>query len=314
MSTMHAIRVHTYGDVDQLQLEQIPQPEPQEGEVLVRVHAAGVNPLDWKIRSGWMKSIMPVAFPYVPGNEFAGVVERVGPNVSTLRPGQAVFGQSPGGTYAEYCTAPVRTLAPKPTALSFDEAATVPIGATTAWQGLFVAGELQAGQRVLILGASGGVGTFAVQFAHSKGAYVIATTSARNVAFVRSLGADTLIDYIQTRIEDEVHDVDLVFDAVGGEASTCAFSTLKRGGKLITIAGQPDEAQAQARSVSASFFAGHPSADLLGTFACLIDAGQLRTSIAATFPLSEAHKAHELSQSGHGRGRIILRVTEHQDK
>ncbi|MBO0790403.1 MAG: NADP-dependent oxidoreductase [Ktedonobacteraceae bacterium] len=215
MSTMRAIHVHSYGDADQLKLEEIPQPEPQEGEVLVRVHAAGVNPIDWKIRSGWMKSVMPVTLPYVPGNEFAGVIERVDPHVPTLRPGQTVFGQSSGGAYAEYCAAPSRALAPMPVSLSFDEAAAAPIGATTAWQGLFDAGQLHAGQRVLILGGSGGVGTFAVQFAHRAGAQVIATTSTHNVAFVRSLGADVVIDYTRTHIEDEIHNVDLVFDTVG---------------------------------------------------------------------------------------------------
>ena len=310
MSTMRAIQVHAYGDATQLHLEQISQPVPQEGEVLVRVHAAGVNALDWKIRSGLMKSVMPSTFPYVPGFELAGVVERVGPRVTTFRPGQAVFGHTSGGAYAEYSIAPAQTLAPKPTSLSFDEAATVPVGATTAWQALFDQGQLQAGQRVLILGGAGGVGIFAIQFAHSKGAQVITTTSARNVEFVRSLGADAVIDYTQTRVEDEVQNVDLVFDTVGGEATVSALATLKRGGTLLTIAGQPDERQAQALGVRAEFFSAqvNATADLLNTFSHMIDDGQLRTSIAATFPLSEASKAHELSQSGHGRGRIILHV------
>jgi NADPH:quinone reductase-like Zn-dependent oxidoreductase len=251
---------------------------------------------------------MPVTLPYVPGNEVAGVVEQVGPDVSTFQSGQAVFGQCSGGAYAEYCLVPAQNLASKPKSLSFDEAVTIPIGATTAWQGLFENGELQAGQRVLIIGGSGGVGSFAVQFAHQKGAFVIATTSTRNVASVRSLGADTIIDYTRARVEDEVHDVDLVFDTVGGESTMSALPTLKRGGKLITIAGQPDEAKAKERGVSMSFFSSHPSADLLNTFARLCDAGQLRTSISATFPLSEANRAQELSQSGHGHGRILLHV------
>jgi NADPH:quinone reductase and related Zn-dependent oxidoreductases len=310
MTTMRAIQVHTYGDAAQLRLEEIAQPVPGEGEVLVRVHAAGVNALDWKIRSGLMKSVMPSTFPYVPGSELAGVVERVGPGVTAFQPGQEVYGHTSGGAYAEYSIVPARALALKPTALSFDEAATVPIGTLTAWQALFDQGQLQAGQQALILGGSGGVGLYAVQFAHRKGAQVITTTSTRNVAFVRSLGADTVIDYTQTRVEDEVHHVDLVFDTVGGEATASALSTLKPGGTLLTIAGQPDAGKAQALGVQTSFFGVQLSetAHLLDTFSHLIDEGQLRTSIAATFALSEASKAHELSQSGHGRGRIILHI------
>src|SRR5947209_4844202 len=243
MSKIHAIQVHAYGDANQLRLEQISQPEPHEGEMLVHVYAAGVNALDWKIRSGFMKDVMPLTFPYVPGIELAGVVERVGPGVTTLQPGQAVYGHTSAGAYAEYSLVPAQTLAPKPASLTFDEAATVPIGAITAWQALFDAGQLQAGQRVLILGGSGGVGLFAVQFAHRKGAQVITTTSTSNVAFVQALGADEVIDYTQTRVEEKVQDVDLVFDTVGGEGTTSALATLKRRGSLITITGQPDEKQ-----------------------------------------------------------------------
>jgi NADPH:quinone reductase-like Zn-dependent oxidoreductase len=310
MSKIHAILVHGYGDARQLRLEEISQPEPQEGEVLVQVHAVGVNALDWKIRSGSMKSVMPSTFPYVPGIELAGVVERVGPGVTTFQPGQAVYGHTSGGAYAEYSLVPVQTLAPKPTSLRFDEAATVPIGAITAWQALFDAGQLQTGQRALILGGSGGVGIFAVQFAHRKGAQVITTTSTSNRAFLQALGADEVIDYTQTRVEEKVQGVDLVFDTVGGAGTTSALATLRRGGSLITLAGQPDEAQARALGVHTSFFGARlgATADLLNTFAHLIDDGQLRTSIAATFPLSEAWKAHERSQSGHGRGRIVLHV------
>jgi NADPH:quinone reductase-like Zn-dependent oxidoreductase len=307
---MRAIQVHVYGDATQLRLEQISQPKPQEGEVLVRVHAAGVNALDWKIRSGLMKSVMPSTFPYVPGIELAGVVERVGPGVTTFQPGQAVYGHTSGGAYAEYSLVSAQTLAPKPASLTFDEATTVPIGAITAWQALFDSGQLQAGQRVLILGGSGGVGIFAVQFAHSKGAQVITTTSTSNVAFVRALGADMVIDYTQTHVEDEVQNVDLVFDTVGGEATASGLATLKQGGKLFTTAGQADEKQAQKLGVRAEFFAAqlNSTADLLNTFARMLDDGQLRTSISAMFPLSEADQAHELSQSGHGRGRIILHI------
>ncbi len=306
--TINAIQVHDYGDVDQLKHEQVAQPEPQEGEVLVRIHAAGVNPVDWKIRSGAMKAFMPAKFPYVPGADLAGVVEQVGPGVTTFQVGQEVFGRSARGSYAEYGIAAADSLALKPKALSFDEAATIPVGATTAWQGLFDHGNLQAGQRVLILGGAGGVGLFAVQFAHWKGAHVISTASTNNVEFVRSLGAETVIDYTKTRVEDEVHDVDLVLDTVGGEVLNSAWPTLKRGGTLITIAGQPDEAKAKELDIRTGRFSAQVSAELLSTFAQLIDEGQVKVEVGKTFPLSEAAQAQKLSESGHGRGRIVIHI------
>src|SRR5258706_7878198 len=306
--TINAIQVHDYGDTDQLKLEQIPQPEPQEGEVLVRVYAAGVNPADWKRRSGLMKAFWPSTFPYVPGFDLAGVVEKVGPGVTVFQPGQEVFGRSSNGSYTQYSIAPANALALKPKTLSFAEAATIPVGATTAWQGIFDHGNLQAGQRVLILGGAGGVGVFAVQFARRKGAHVISTASTSNVDFVRSLGAETVVDYTKTRVGDEVHDVDLVFDTVGGEALASAWPTLRRGGTLVSIAGQPDEARARELGVRATRFSSQVNSELLNTFAQLIAEGQVKAVVGATFPLSEAGKAQNLSQGGHGRGRIILDI------
>src|SRR5947209_6955538 len=306
--TINAIQVHDYGDTDQLKLEQIPQPEPQEGEVLVRVYAAGVNPVDWKIRSGLMKAFRPSTFPYVPGADLAGVVEKVGPGVTIFQPGQEVFGRSSNGSYAQYTIAPANALALKPKTLSFAEAATIPVGATTAWQGIFDHGNLQPGQRVLILGGAGGVGLFAVQFARWEGAYVISTASTNNVDFVRSLGAETAIDYTKTRVEDAIHDVDLVFDTVGGEALASAYPTLKRGGMLVSIAGQPDEAKARELGVRTARFSAEVNSELLSTFAQLITEGPVKAVVGPTFPLSEAGEAQALSQSGHGRGRIILHV------
>lgn len=308
--TIKAIQVHDYGDADQLKLEQILQPEPQEGDVLVRVLAAGVNPVDWKIRAGWLKAFLPLTFPYVPGADLAGVVEKVGPGMTAFQPGQEVFGRSSHGSYTEYGIAPANMLALKPKTLSFDEAATIPVGATTAWQALFDHGNLEPGQRVLILGGAGGVGNFAVQFARRIGAHVIATASTSNVDFVRSLGAETVIDYTKTSVRDEVHDVDLVLDTVGEEALASAWPTLRRGGMLVTIVGQPDEAKARELGVRATRFSSQVSTELLNTFARLIDEGQVKVTIGATFPLHEAAKAQELSQKGHGRGRIVLHIAE----
>jgi NADPH:quinone reductase-like Zn-dependent oxidoreductase len=308
--TIHAIRVHNYGGPEQLRLDEISRPMPQEGEVLVRVYAVGVNPADWKLRAGLLKDLFPVQFPYIPGYDVAGVVEEVGPGVTAFQKGQAVFGQSNRGTYAEYITAPVATLALTPETLDFDEAATVPVGATTAWQGLFDHGKLEPGQRVLVLGAAGGVGLFAVQFARRIGAHVIGTASTHNLDFVRSLGANEVTDYTTTDVGNAVHEVDLVLDTVGGAALASVWPALKRGGTLVSIAGQPSAEKASELNVRTAGFSAQTSSDLLSTIAHLIDNGPVKVAVATRFSLSEAPKAHELSQSGHGRGRIVLHIAE----
>jgi NADPH:quinone reductase-like Zn-dependent oxidoreductase len=230
--------------------------------------------------------------------------------VTTFQQGQAVFGQSAHGTYTEYALASVDVLALKPETLSFDEAATIPVGATTAWQGLFDHGGLQAGQRVLIQGAAGGVGMFAVQFARWKGAYVIGTTSTSNVDFVRSLGANEVIDYTSTLLEGTIHDVDLVFNMVGGKTFESSLYALKRGGTLVSIVGPPSGESAQKLGVRVVTFSAHGSSELLHTFAQLIDEGQVKVVVGKTFPLGEAREAHELSAQGHGRGRIVLHIAD----
>lgn len=314
--TMWAIRVQRYGGAEQLKLEQIPRPEPQAGEVLIRVHAAGVLPADWKRRQGFFKDFFPVSFPYIPGSAVAGVVEAVGPGVTTFRPGQAVFGRSTNGAYAEYTTTVVEPpaltpetfslVALKPEALSFAEAATISAGATTAWAALFGDGALQAGQRVLIHGAAGGVGLYAVQFARWKGAQVIGTASTANLDFVRSLGAETVIDYTTTPFEQIVSEVDLVLDTIGGETLRRSMEVVKRGGMLVSLLEQPSRQKAQARGIRAIKNAVTPTSETLRAIAGLMVEGQVRAVVGQTFPLSEARQAHELSQTGHGRGRIVL--------
>jgi NADPH:quinone reductase-like Zn-dependent oxidoreductase len=308
--TMRAIRVNGYGGPEQLKLEWIERPEPQAGEVLLRVHAAGVNPIDWKIRQGLMKDFQPVMFPYIPGIEVAGVVEEVGPGVTAFEIGQAVFGQSARGAYAEYVAVYAEALAPKPETLSFAEAATVPVGATTAWRALFEYGGLTSGQRVLIRGAAGGVGLFAVQLAKWKGAQVIGMASTANLDFVRSLGADMVVDYMTTPIESVIQDVDLVLDGVGGETLISSLAAIRRGGTLISLAGPPPQEQARARGVRAMMIHSQPSSALLQTLTQLIDEGRLKVPVETTFPLKKVQQAHEHSQSGHGRGRIVLRIAD----
>ncbi|GHO48079.1 NADP-dependent oxidoreductase [Ktedonospora formicarum] len=305
-STMQAVRVYSYGGPEQLKLEQVPRPEAGEGEVLLRIHAVGVVPADWKIREGMFQSFYTPQFPYIPGSILAGTVEAVGPGVTAFKPGDAVFGQSEHGAYAEYATSKVSTLALKPEALSFDEGATIAGGATTAWQALFERGQLQAGQSVLIHGAAGGVGLFAVQFAHWKGARVYATASTSNIDFVRSLGADEVIDYTTTPFEQVVRDLDLVFDTIGGDTLERSFDTLKRGGQLISINAEPSSEKASARGIQAGFFSGNTTSANLSEIASLIAEGHVRAFAGRVFPLAEVHAAHELSQHGHGRARIVL--------
>nr|BBH86362.1 NADPH:quinone reductase [Thermosporothrix sp. COM3] len=314
MSTIQAIRVHGYGGPEQLRLESVPCPEPQEGEVLLRVYAIGVNPIDWKIRAGLLQDFFPKQFPYIPGYDVAGIVEGVGPGVTTWSVGQEVFGQGTKGTYAEYIVTAASALAPKPTAISFAEAAAIPVGAMTAWKALFQDGGLQAGQRVLVLGAAGGVGAFAVQLAKWGGAQVIGTASTANLAFVRSLGAEQVIDYTTTPItstalvERAVQAVDLVIDGVGGEVGRSALAVVRRGGKLISLVEPPAPELAQRYGVETMMVQSPPPEDCLKTIARLVDEGQLRVTTGRIFPFREVREAHMLSQTGHGRGRIVLQL------
>lgn len=302
--TMKAARMHDYGAADQLKVEEAPQPEPKAGEVLVRLKAAGVNPADWKYRSGAYKAYVPLNFPWTPGLEGAGVVEAVGADVNSFKPGDAVFGPI-NGTYAEYTVAPAGELALKPAALSFEEAASVPVGALTAW-GAVEAASIKPGQRVFVQGAAGGVGLFAAQLARAKGAQVIGTSSAVNLDFVRSLGVEA-IDYDAAPFETVVHAVDIVIDTVGGEVLQRSWDVLKPGGLLVSVAGRATEEEAKAKGKQFKGAARAPASNLV-QIAELISAGKLTPAIQAGFPLSEAAAAMQLCETGHGRGRIILHI------
>jgi NADPH:quinone reductase-like Zn-dependent oxidoreductase len=256
-----------------------------------------------------MQHVQPVKFPYTPGIEVAGVIEESGPGVTAFEVGQAVIGQVTQGAYAEYVTVKVEALARKPERLPFTEAAAVPVGLTTAWRALFEHGNLTAGQRVLIQGAAGGVGQFAVQLARWKGAEVIGTTSTANLEFVRELGADRVVDYTTIPVESMVQGVDLVLDGVGGETLFSSLAVLRPGGTLISIAGLPPQEQAQAKGVRALMSRGASSASL-AWLSQLIEEGHLTIPVGKTFALAEVQKAQESSQRGHGRGRIVLRIVE----
>lgn len=315
-TTMKAIQVHQYGKPEVLRLECITRPEPQAGEVLVRVHAAGVLPADCYTRRGLF---VKKTFPYIPGTAFAGVIEEVGPGVTDFQKGQAVCGRAPNGVTAQYVAVIVderrasnfSLLAPKPETLSFDEAAALSGGATTAWTALFAEVEkVQAGQRVLIHAAAGGVGLFAIQFAKWKGAQVIGTASSGNVDFVRSLGADTVIDYTTTAFDDVVSDVDFVLDTMGGAIQQRSMRILKRGGALVSIYEPPSPELAQELGVHATKNTVPPGNEHLQQIVHLIDEGYARPTIQQRFSLYETHLAHELCETGHGRGRIIVHIDD----
>ncbi len=308
-STMRAARFHDYGPPENLVVEAVPVPQPKDGEVLVRVHAAGVNPVDWKFRKGMYKANNPLQLPYIAGFDLAGVVEAVGPGVTGFAKGQAIYGRGTG-SYAEYAVAPAMRIAPKPGSLSFDEAAAVPMGASTAWRGLFDVGGLEAGQTVLIHGAAGGIGVLGVQFAKWKGARVIGTASTANVDFVRSLGADEAIDYTATRFETVVRGVDVVLDTVGSDLIERSLGVLKKGGILVETGGPAPQEAAAKLGLRTSNVNTNTTTDLLVQVGELIDAGKIRVVLGKVFPLEKAAEAHALSETGHGRGRIVLHVAD----
>lgn len=310
-ATMKAVRIHRYGDLRVLIHEDAPRPAPGRGEILVRVHAAGVNPVDWKVREGLMRALLDHRLPLILGWDVSGVVEEVGPGVAGLREGDEVYSRPDlgrDGSYAELIVIRASEAAPKPASIDHTRAAAVPLAALTAWQVLFDSAGLAAGQTVLIHAAAGGVGHFAVQLARWKGARVIGTASAANAEFVRDLGAGEVIDYRTTRFERAVRDVDVVLDAVGGEVQERSWKVLRKGGILVSIVSRvPEQAAARygARGLSVLV---QPNAEQLGQIARLIDSGVLAPTVSEVLPLAEARRAHELIQEGHTRGKIVLRV------
>jgi NADPH:quinone reductase-like Zn-dependent oxidoreductase len=311
-AAMKAMYLENKAGGESLVSGEIPRPSPKAGEVLVRVHATAVTPTELQ----WFptfnnQSGEPRPFPIVLSHEFSGTVELLGPDVNDVELGAAVYGLNDwfaNGAQAEYCLAPATALAPKPRSLNHVQAAVVPISALTAWQGLFTRANLQKRQRVLIHGAAGGVGVFAVQLARWRGAYVIATVSSSNLEFVRALGADQVIDYRTTRFEDVVCDVDVVFDGVGGETLERSWRLLRPGGRAVTIASQ-SEGTADQRAHDA-FMLVQADGSQLTEITRLIDAGELRVFVAEVFPLTDAVEAYARALQGKMRGKVALRVVD----
>ncbi|WP_306328054.1 NADP-dependent oxidoreductase [Streptomyces venezuelae] len=306
---MRAVVVEQWGGPENLVEREVERPAPGLGEVLVRVHAAGVNPVDWKTRAGGAL----IEWGTVPavGWDVSGTVEAVGPGVGLYRPGDEVFGMplfpKQAGGYAEYVVAPARHLAPKPASLTHVEAAALPLAALTAWQALVDTADVRPGERVLVHAAAGGVGHLAVQIAKARGAYVIGTASAGKHQLVRELGADEVVDYRETRFEDVVSDVDVVLDGIGGETAARSLKVLRDGGRLITLPG-PDDVPAAPDEVRALWVLVEPDHLGLREIAALVEQGKLRPVVEAAVPLAEAAKAHELGEQGRTTGKIVLTV------
>ena len=305
---MKAIRIHEFGGPEVLKYEDVPEPQPGPGEIRIRVIAAGVNPMDWKVRQGGV--MLPL--PMIMGMDVAGVVDVLGEGVNAFQPGDRVFAKvslGPGG-YAEYTVTSASQAAPKPRSIGFVEAAAIPTAGLAAWQALFDIAGLERGQSVLIHGAAGGVGSFAVQFAKWKGARVIGTASGTNAQFLKSIGADVVIDYKAERFEDVVHDVDAVLDTIGGDTFERSWGVLKPGGFLVTTVANVPEGAAEAHGVRAKGLMTRADGSNLAQIAAIIDEKHIKPVVMTVLPLADARKAQEMSESRHARGKIVLRVAE----
>ncbi|MCJ2016460.1 NADP-dependent oxidoreductase [Methylobacterium sp. E-065] len=308
---MKACRVHRFGPPSVITLEDVPRLEPGEGEVLVKVHASGVGPWDAWIRAG--RSLLPQPLPLTLGSDVSGTVAALGPSVSKFTPGDAVFGVTNKrftDGYAEYALASAGMLAIKPDRLAHVDAASLPVVAVTAWQALFDHAHISNGRTVLIHGAAGNVGTYAVQFARAAGARVIAAASTADHAYLRSMGASDVVDARAEGFEDKMNPVDAVIDLVGGELQARSFSIIKPGGTLVSAVSRPDPTLAAAHNVTAKFFFVDVTTDLLGQIAAEVVAGRIVTQIGAILPLAGARTAHEILEGSHPRlrGKIVLRV------
>lgn len=310
---MKAIRIHDYGSFEQLKYEETPIPEINDNQILVKVYATSVNHLDMKKASGTARDKMPIQLPWIPGHDFSGIVEKVGKNISGFKEGDKVYGNCQGGSYAEYLAADIDKVVKMPENLSFAEASSVPHVAETAWQALYTHGKLQKDQTVLIHGGAGAVGAFAVQFAKSTGAKVLATAATEDIEFVKSLGADQIIDFRTQDFAALLKDVDLVLLLVGGNTEEKSYSVMKKGGRLVSTVGLSHEDIAKQKDITAIAMVIQQSAKDLGEITNLIDAGKVKTDIGITLPLEDAAKGwkalsgdKDIPHPSHGK--IILEI------
>jgi NADPH:quinone reductase-like Zn-dependent oxidoreductase len=309
--TMRAVTIHEFGGPEVMRVERTPRPAAGPGELLVRVHAAGVNPVDAQTRAGVARGLSGERFPYVTGFDVAGEVVQVGPEVTRFRAGDRIFAHLDlrrGGGYAEYAIVKESEAAPLPERTTYVDAASVPLVALTAWQAFFDTADLQPGETVLIHGGAGGVGSIAVQIAKWHGARVIATASPENHPFLRDLGADVVVDYRTQRFEDFARGVDVILDPIGGETQSRSLAILRDGGRLVSIVGLIPEARNTTRDVMTRSILVRPDATQLARIGALIDEGILDPIVSHVFPLESVALAHEQSETGRTRGKVVLRL------
>lgn len=309
---MKAAVLHEHGAAENLKYEDAPRPTPKDDEVLVKVMAAGVNPVDTYVRQGMRtKSDMDTAM--IIGYDIAGVVDKAGAGIKAYKPGDAVYAYLPvsrGGGYAEYAVAKESEMSLKPKNIDFEKAASVPLAATTAWQALIDTAKLQSGQTVLIHGGSGGVGSFAVQIAKARGAKVIATASTENQDLLKQLGVDQPIDYTKTKFQDVVKNVDVVLNCVRGDTLPPSYGVVKEHGIIVSITDEPDAAECTKRKILGVRLMAHPDATALEELAKLIEAGKVTPIVSQTFPLAEVAKAHQQVETRHTRGKVVLKIAD----
>jgi NADPH:quinone reductase-like Zn-dependent oxidoreductase len=308
---MKAVVAHEYGSPEVLKFEEVPRPDPNEGEVLVRVIASSVNPADPLTLSGKYAREFGTHLPLIPGYDVASVIEKTGANVTKLKVGDAVYGYPTfGGSWADYVIVKDWEVAAKPKSLNFVEAAAVPMGALTAWQALVDVAKLEPGQTVLIHGGSGGVGGFAIQIAKARGARVIATASTANQDLLRQLGADVAVDYTKTKFEDVAKDVDVVLDPVGKDTLARSYDVIKKGGIVMSLVARPDPAELKKHGIRGAGISVHPDAEDFTEIAQLIDAGKIKPIVTQVLPLSEAIAAQQQAATHHTRGKVVLRIAD----
>lgn len=314
MNSMKAIQISEYGGVEVLRIHtNVSKPSPAKHQILVEVYTASINPFDWKVRAGYMKNFMPLTFPAILGGDFSGIVKEVGEDVSHLKAGDQVYGTAhivSGGTgaFAEFTCAHAENTSRKPESVDFFEAAALPLVGSSSIQALEEHIQLKSGQKILIHGGAGGIGHVAIQVAKSRGAYVAVTVSARDKDFVKSLGADEVIDYTSEKFEEKLKNFDAVFDTVGGETTNASFKVLKGGGVLVSMLGEPDPELAKKYGVKAVGQSTKITTEHLERLRQLVDNGKLQVQIDGVFSLDDIQEAFKHLEKGHPRGKVVLSI------
>ncbi|QQE78271.1 NADP-dependent oxidoreductase [Alicyclobacillus sp. SO9] len=310
---MKAVYIEEYGSADVLQTGLLEPPETGDKDVLIEAHAASVNPVDWKIREGYLRQFLKYDFPLILGWDVAGVVAHVGSGVRNFKVGDRVFSRPAterNGTYAEYVAVDEHLVASMPSNLSFQEAASIPLAGLTAWEAIVEIAHVEAGQQVLVHAGAGGVGVYAIQLAKALGAYVATTASSRNREFVRSLGADKVIAYDEQNFWEVVKDYDMVLDTLGNDVLEQSIGVLREEGIVVSIAGQPDEQQLKQNNVRGHYFFLQPDGTKLARLGAMFEEGKMKPVVGKVFPLDDVKSAHELSQTLHSRGKIVLSIKD----